>query len=132
MRIPAILACTAIIFGSGFAEEPGPASLCVAPLVLDPLRAGTPDLVCETESISLKIDDRPAVPWPRGSSLELDSLDRATRHRVVVLCDGKPQQTFRFRFSEHKASQLCLFINDLYRTVQLWERKQAPWCKCKS
>jgi hypothetical protein len=50
---------------------------------------------------------------------------------VVVLCNHKPLQSFAFLFSEFKTKELCLFLNDLYRTVQLWESKSAPWCKCK-
>jgi hypothetical protein len=61
----------------------------------------------------------------------VDGLDISARHRVVVYCDKKPQQSFSFRFSEFKAKRLCLFLNDLYETVQLWEPSQAPWCKCK-
>jgi hypothetical protein len=49
----------------------------------------------------------------------------------MVLCDGKPQQSFRFRFSTFKSNRLCLFINDLYQTVQLWKLKESPWCKFK-
>ena len=44
----------------------------------------------------------------------------------MVLCNGKPQQSFRFRFSEFKTKELCLFINDLYQTAQLWEARKSP------
>jgi len=29
------------------------------------------------------------------------------------------------------SSDLCLFINDLYQTAQLWRPRDARWCKCK-
>jgi hypothetical protein len=59
-------------------------------------------------------------------------MDLREKHRVMVLCDGKPHQQFTFRFSEFKGGKACLFLNDLYWTAQLWAPKQAPWCKCKA
>ena len=41
----------------------------------------------------------------------------------MISCDGKPQQSFSFRFAELKTNDLCLFINDLYKTAQL---REAP------
>jgi hypothetical protein len=49
----------------------------------------------------------------------------------MVLCDGKPKQSFIFSFSAYKGHKLCLFFNDLYWTVQLWDDEKTPWCKCK-
>jgi len=88
-------------------------------------------LFCGSGKLSLRIDTLQAVPWPNKKSLKIEDLDLTSRHRVVISCDGKPQQSFRFRFSEFKTGDLCLFINELYQTAQLWEPKQAPWCKCR-
>ncbi|MGB6880179.1 MAG: hypothetical protein WBD94_11460, partial [Candidatus Acidiferrales bacterium] len=86
--------------------------------------------------MSLQIDNDKPESWPVGSqaSVEIDRLDLTAAHRVVVSCRGKPQQSFKFRFSEFKGTHLCLFINDMYKTAQLWDPKQnpAPWCKCKN
>jgi hypothetical protein len=107
-------------------------AVCVAPYRVDNQHGGSPEISdCASGNISLKIDDRPAVPWSHVDSAMLDPLDLKTRHRVVVLCDGKPQQSFRFRFSEFRSTSLCLFVSDLYRTSQLWERSKAPWCTCR-
>jgi len=89
-----------------------------------------PGLYCDSSKVSLKIDAQ-LVPAPIKQSVKIAGLDPAARHRVIVLCGGKPQQSFTFRFSEFKSHDLCLFLNDLYKTAQLWERKQCPWCKCK-
>jgi hypothetical protein len=78
----------------------------------------------------MKINTQQALPWPINKSVKIEILDPIARHRVVVLCNGKPQQSFTFRFSEFKTGQLCLFLNDLYKTVQLSEAKECPWCKC--
>ena len=108
-------------------------SICMAPVSYDwpPTRSGI-ILPCNPDKLSLKIDAQKAISWPTKESAKIDDLDLAARHRVVISCGGKPQQSFSFRFSEYKASDLCLFINDLYMTAQLWDPKQnpAPWCKC--
>ncbi len=86
---------------------------------------------CSSGNLSLKIDARKSVSWPHDESLQIEPLDLAPSHLVTVLCDGKPLQSFRFMFSEYTTRELCLFINDFYQTVQLWERAKSPWCKCK-
>jgi hypothetical protein len=131
------VAITALAFGQG--AETG--SVCIAPVFENPDRMSAPGLFCESGKLSLKIDTQQAIPFPLISeqhgtyriekSVKLDALDTGTRHRVVVYCSGKPQQSFTFRFSDFKTSQLCLFLNDLYKTAQLWGAKESPWCKCK-
>ena len=107
-------------------------SICVAPISKDwPKTAGTPDLACSPNKLSVRIDTQKAFVWPTRKSVMIIGLDLSSRHRVVVYCDEKPQQSFSFRYSEFKTKQLCLFLNDLYKTVQLWEPGQAPWCKCE-
>lgn len=126
-----VLAASVAVLLSGVCDahtEEG--SICVAPIPVGPPTTSAPGLACDG-TLSLKIDSQKDVPWPHGESLKIEHLDLAQRHRVTVLCDGRPQQSFWFRFSEFKTKELCLFINDLYKTVQLWEPRQAPWCKCK-
>jgi hypothetical protein len=96
-----------------------------------PSTASPEGVVCQKWSLLVKIDDMKAVSWPRNESAKIDGLDLTRRHRVLVSRDGKPQQSFGFRFSEFKTRKLCLFLNDFYKTVQLWEDKQSPRCKCK-
>jgi hypothetical protein len=105
-------------------------SVCVAPARFDPKNASAPGLYCEAEQFSLKIDAQ-VMAWPIKESVSFAGLDLSSRHRVIVLCNHKPQQSFTFRFSEFKSKQPCLFLNDLYRTVQLSESKRAPWCHCR-
>jgi len=124
----------------GQTAEPESGSVCVAPVPEKPDKRSAPGLFCESEKLSFKIDTQPAASFPFiseqrgtyriGKRLRVDGLDTAARHRVVVYCNGKPQQSFTFRFSEFKTRQLCLFLNSLYKTAQLWDAKQCPWCKC--
>jgi len=119
----------------------GSGSVCIAPVLEKPILGSAPGLFCESQKLSLRIDTHETVPWPVipelhenyqiGNGLKIDALGTATRHRVVVFCNGKPQQSFTFRFSDFESGQLCLFLNDLYKTAQLWEAKRCPWCKCK-
>ena len=53
------------------------------------------------------------MTWPTKDGIHID-LDVSATHRVVVFCNGKPQQSFKFRFAEFKSAKLCLFLNDLY------------------
>jgi hypothetical protein len=106
--------------------------VCVAPRPKQPPTTSSPDIPpCPSNNLAIKVDDKEAVEWSRTESLALSPLDPTRRHRVTIQCDGKPQQSFTFRFSEYQSSKLCLFLNDFYQTVQLWERERAPWCKCK-
>ena len=104
-------------------------SLCIAPVAKIPIPAASPGLFCDSKNFSLKIDEK-IMAWPMKGSVKIDTLNADVRHRVVVYCSGKPQQSFGFRFSDYKSLDLCLFLNDLYKTVQLQEVKRSPWCKC--
>jgi|SRR5712692_1768149 len=127
LRPTAIALLIAFLLCPAFSAESEHGSVCVAPVPVEPpSTAATPELFCHSGSLSLKIDKQQAVPWPHKESLKIEGLDLTQRHRVMILCDGKPQQSFRFRFSEFKTKQPCLFINDLYQTAQLWESKQSP------
>jgi hypothetical protein len=119
---------------SAFPLQETTGSICVAPLPkpVGSLRGAGPESVaCAADKYAVKIDSRKLISWPVKGSVEITGLDRTGRHRVVVFCGNKPSQTFNFQFSEFNDKKLCLFLNDLYWTVQLWPDKQCPWCKCK-
>jgi hypothetical protein len=109
----------------------GRGSICIKPIPNKKPSRAAPGLFCDSGNLSMKIDSQEPIAWPRDGSRKLVDLDLTARHQVMVLCDGKRQQTFKFRFNEFKSDELCLFINDLYQTVQLWEKSRSPWCKCK-
>jgi hypothetical protein len=88
-----------------------------------------PGLLCNSGTFSPRIDTRESVPWPRKESLEIDDLDLTQHHLVVASCGGKPIQSFRFHFSDFKASGLCLTFQDMfdgYEGMRLWDAKHAP------
>jgi len=124
-----LIACLACPAASVESEH---GAVCVAPVPLGrPITSATHELVCQTGNLSLKVDKQPEILWPHKHGIKIESLDITQSHRVVVFCDEKAQQSFSFRFSEFKTKKLCLFINDLYQTAQLWESSRSPWCKCK-
>jgi len=126
-----------VIFVSGllvlrpplFAQDGG-ASVCVAPTATEKVDRCAPFL-CEDGPISFKLDNREIQNWPKLECLKIDGLDPVAKHRVTVFRAGKAQQSFSFRFPVDGSNSACLFLNDLYWTAQLWNRKGAPWCKCK-
>jgi hypothetical protein len=111
--------------------------LCVAPFPKpickgDVCLSGAQGFSCASGDVSLKVDSRKPVPWPKEQSMSLTGLAIDTPHRVAILCDSKPIQSFKLHFSDFKSNKACLSVNELYGWVQLWELdKHAPWCKCK-
>ena len=118
----------ALVIFPSYAAQSETGSLCIAPI--GPT-GGQAWLRCPS-AWSLRIDMQKPIPWPRAKSFKIDGLDVTTHHRIVVFCSGKAQQSFVFNFAEFKHSDLCLFLNDLYVTAQLWDPKviPTPWCKC--
>ncbi len=123
VAIIALFAC--FVCEDVFAE-----SLCVAPASSETPQRCAPGL-CGSGNLSFKIDDRPITQWPEKECVEVSNLNANTKHKVTVYRAGKAQQSFRFNFADYKSKKPCLFLNDLYWTVQLWESKEAPWCKCR-
>jgi len=127
-----------LLLHPAFSSPQANGSICVAPLP-EPARGqngeryagGPPSVRCDAEKYSFKIDTQPPRPWPEKESIKIEDLGLSVQHRVVVLCGGKPMQSAAFRFSGFRNQKVCLFLNDLYWTVQLWPAKGSPWCKCK-
>ena len=131
------LACAAVLAGGVLAipvtAQNPTRSICIAPLRADmDLSVGSPDgTVCDIGGYAIKIDNREPIQWTTSSSVRIDGLDPKIRHRVVITCARKPSQSFGFRFSEFRSQiEPCLFLNDFYKTIQLWDSK-LPWCKCQ-
>jgi hypothetical protein len=105
-------------------------SICIAPNAAETPQRCAPGL-CAGGKLSLRIDRQSVQAWPKSESMRISRLSTTARHRIVIYRAGKSEQSFTFRFSEFKSKTPCLFLNDLYWTAQLWEAKEAPWCKCR-
>ena len=124
-----------LLFAAGICQAFGSdtqGSICVAPIPPGPQRtADIPEHFCSSGKLSFRIDSEPASLFPHKASKKIESLDISAKHQVIIFCDDKSHQSFTFQFETFQSTDLCLFINDLYQTAQLWERKASPWCKCK-
>jgi hypothetical protein len=123
----ALLACPA------FSDESPCGSLCVGPI---PDRLPSPGLgtLCDSRKLSVQLDKREIIPWPRKGSLKIEDVDLTESHLLVARCDGKPVQSTRFKFSEYNTDKLCLTFDDLadgYEGLRLWDAKHPTRCKCK-
>jgi hypothetical protein len=85
-----------------------------------------------SEGLQVKIDKRPAAPWPLRESLKIEGLDLKERHLLVVVDGhGKPVESLWFRFSSYKSVHLCMSY-DGYGGIALKEDgRYCPWCRCK-
>ena len=131
MRISIVILSVVILVSPAPSAESGEGSVCISPVPEKPTDFSAPGLRCDSSKLSVKINVQQPRAWPIRENVKIDALDVTATHRVVVFCNGKPQQSFKFRFSDYKSRELCLFINDMYKTAQLWESKDSPWCKCK-
>ena len=132
MRAAAITLLIALLACPAFSDEAARGSLCVASLGLEPLTNRFK--LCGSGNLSFRIDARQTIPWPRKESLKIEDLDLTKSHLAVAMCDGKPVQSARFKFSEYETDKLCLTFDeeaDGYEGLRLWNAKHAPWCKCK-
>lgn len=130
MKALVVTVCLVLTVSRAFAADTVTGTVCVAPVPATPDPRSGILPVCASGNFSFKIDNLEAVAFSHKESLKVEGLDQGLRHRVKILCDGKPHQTFWFHSSDFHSTP-CLFINDLYKTAQLWEVKRCPWCKCK-
>ena len=141
MRAIAIVILAVAMIHPNVSAESESGTVCIAPWSGKSFGYTAPDIgvYCKSGAVSLRIDMQPKMPWPTDSTMRISGLNITERHRVVVLCDGKPQQSFAFRFSENRmvanrlvrvrVPNLCLFVGGAY-ILQLWDVKRSPWCKC--
>jgi|HubBroStandDraft_1064217.scaffolds.fasta_scaffold51542_3 hypothetical protein len=134
LRLAAIALSLFVLVCPAFSSQSEQGWLCISPVPERP-PSNVPGLLCNLGKLRLRVDTRDPVLWPRKESLKIDNLDLTQSHLVVASCDGKPIQSFRFHFSDLKASGLCLTFQDMfdgYEGMRLWDAKRAPWCKkCK-
>lgn len=81
-------------------------------------------------TLSVRVDKGKAVLWPHKDCVKIEGLDTNQRHLLIVISDGKPIQSFWFRFADYKSSELCISF-DGYQGVQMQALKDSWWCKCK-
>jgi len=128
MAKAALVLFMSALLWSSFREQ-GYGFLTVKPVPSAWSKMVSPGMYCDSDKLSVRIDRRSAMGWPRKEEVNIDGLDLNERHLVAILCDGKPLQSFKFRFSEFRNNKLCLTY-DVYQGPQLFDRTQHGWgCK---
>ena len=134
MRIIAIWLVFGLLFTSAGGAEPESGTVCVASRAADPFRGQVIPSTGEVSSggLQVKVDKRPAVPWPQRQSLKIEGLDLRERHLLAVLdARGKAVESLWFRFTSYSSIHLCMSY-DGYQGIGLVEDgKHCPWCRCK-
>jgi hypothetical protein len=108
-------------------------TVCVASRAATPFRGQVVPPTGEVSSggLQVKVDKRPAVPWPPRESLKIEGLDVKERHLLALVdSHGKPVESLRFRFVSYKSVHLCMSY-DGYGGIGLQEDARCPWCRCK-
>jgi len=106
--------------------EPKTGMLCVIP---DPPGCCTRVTIpFDLKTLMFRIDNGKKTPWPQKMGLRIEGLSLRETHLVVVYSGGKPLQSFRFRFSDYKETELCLLF-DGYGGPDL--RQMRKWCGCE-
>jgi hypothetical protein len=109
-------------------------SVCVAARADDPFwkePRTLPNGQLNTHDLRFRVDKQPSMPWPDRKSLKIEDLDMTVPHVLAVLeSNGKPIESVRFKFSEYKSTNLCMFY-DGYQGIGLDDAtRHTPWCKC--
>jgi hypothetical protein len=121
------------LFSSGSQAQPEYGVVCVASRAATPFRGQVIPATGDVSSggLQVKIDKRPAVPWPQRDSLKIEGLDITERHLLAVVdAHGKSVESLWFRFSSYKSVRLCMSY-DGYQGIGLDDDAHCPWCKCK-
>jgi hypothetical protein len=132
LRIAFYTALLICLISRGSVAQSDRGMVCVASRADDPWWKVSVPEATNTRGFRVRIDNRPALPWPKKESLVLGDLDPNERHLLVAMDgSGKPVESVRFRFSQYKSTDLCMTY-DGYQGMQLQEEtRHTPWCKCR-
>lgn len=135
MKTITIAATLVLLVSISGAAQRGAGSVCVAARIDDPFfkePATLPNGEINSHGLKVRVDKRTVEEWPQRESLKIEGLDTSEQHLLVVLASsGKPIQSVRFKFSDYKSTDLCMFY-DGYQGITLQEDgRHTPWCKCR-
>lgn len=129
VRLAVLAFSIAHLQGEPIAGAADHGTICVVPNPATPPTRVSPGGFYNPATLELRLDKRQPVPWPHKEETRIERLDLAERHLVVLRSDGKPIQSFWFRFSDFSSDSLCLSF-DGYQGVQL-RKPASSQCKCK-
>ena len=114
--------------------EPENGTICIASRASTPFRGQIipPTGEVSSNGLQVKVDKRPAVPWPQRESLKIEGLDLKERHFLAVVdSHGKSVESLWFRFSNYKSIHLCMSYDGYQGIGLVDDGKHCPWCTCK-
>jgi hypothetical protein len=134
MRVTVTVLAAVFLFPHAGSAEPETGTICVAARAADPFRGQVipPTGEFSSNGLQVKVDKRPAIPWPQRESLKIEGLDLKERHLpAVVNAHGKPMESLWFRFTAYNSKHLCMFY-DTYQKIGLdADGRHSPWYRCK-
>ena len=144
MRILATFGAAFVFIAFAVATAAGPTRgrVCLAPLIKETAKQETVPWQrlgdSDSTNYSVRVDERHVVSLSLVKASWIRDLDLNSEHSLVILADGNPVESFKFRFDDVNfrdptRPDLCLFVNSLYLTWQLWRVEQTgDWCPCWS
>jgi len=132
MRNVVCALCCLAVNTSAPAEER--ASVCVA--AVPSATTGAKSLSNATAStkpyeFTVKVDAEAPVTPSHSVSVLVANLPASSSHRVNISQGGSPTASFRFRFTDYKSNDLCLWFNPLYESWSLWPMSASKGkCAC--
>jgi hypothetical protein len=134
MRVVVLGLVVFLLVTGGGRAEPETGTICVAARADDPFRGQVipPTGEISSHGLQVKVDKRPAIPWPQRQSLKIEGLDLQERHLLAVVDDrGKPIESLWFRFTAYGSKHLCMSY-DGYQGIGLAaDGRHYPSCRCK-
>jgi hypothetical protein len=134
MRVMVTVLAAVLLFPHAGSAEPETGTICVAARAADPFRGQVipPTGEVSSNGFQVKVDKRPAIPWPQRESLKIEGLDLKERHLLAVVdAHGKAIESLWFRFTTYNSKRLCMFY-DGYQGIGLdADGRHCPWCRCK-
>jgi hypothetical protein len=134
MRVIVTVLSAVLLFAQASSGEVETGTICVAARAADPFRGQVipPTGEVSSNGLQVKIDKRPAIPWPQRESLKIEGLDLEERHLLAVVdAHGKSVESLWFRFTSYNSKHLCMSY-DGYQGIGLdADGRHYPWCRCK-
>jgi hypothetical protein len=125
VRYMTVVILIGLSFPSSSFAEPETGMLCVIPNPPSPVVFA--NVPFEPKTLMFRVDNGKKTSWPQKTGIKIEGLSLSKRHLVVVYSRGKPIQSFWFRFTDYKQTELCLLF-DGYGGPDL--RRMSRLCHC--
>lgn len=115
--------------------------VCIAPLPTPKEGIPPPWKIDSSNGLTdfyVKINDREPIQTSSSKVVWLNEINPAMEHSITILKGTTTKEQFSFNlnnytFKNRSKKDLCLFVNTLYLTWQLYKVEQTgKWCPCWS